>query len=408
MGIFDALNTSVAGLQAQSFALQNISGNIANAQTTAYKGIGTSFVDLVPEATSPDRQNSGSVTAFARTTISSQGTVSASTVATYMAINGDGFFSVQKATGTVDNVPVFSGVTDYTRRGDFQVNANGNLVNGAGYYLMGVPVDSKTGNALGNIPQVLKFQNNFVPAQATTIIQYAANLPTSPKTIASTTAPTGTLLGAGGLNPSDFTQNPLPVGTPATPPSDATFPGGAASRRGPPIGVPIDGTTLLSGATANSLAAPFALGDTITVNGTTFTFVNTGTTATTIDITDTVATLLAKIAGVTTSAPNTINPANGAITLHTGAATNLAISTGGPTVGAAMAALGLPPAITQARTPGSTAGTGVVLGNDAIVFQNESISGGAITAFTASGTQVNLHLRWAKTDSASLGGGASG
>ncbi|MEA2793791.1 MAG: hypothetical protein QOI87_1171, partial [Bradyrhizobium sp.] len=27
MGIFDALNTSVAGLQAQSFALQNISGN---------------------------------------------------------------------------------------------------------------------------------------------------------------------------------------------------------------------------------------------------------------------------------------------------------------------------------------------------------------------------------------------
>src|ERR1700694_4212602 len=51
MGIFDALNTSVAGLQAQSFALQNISGNIANAQTTGYKGIGTSFVDLVPDST---------------------------------------------------------------------------------------------------------------------------------------------------------------------------------------------------------------------------------------------------------------------------------------------------------------------------------------------------------------------
>jgi hypothetical protein len=28
MGIFDALNTSVGGLQAQSFALQNISGDI--------------------------------------------------------------------------------------------------------------------------------------------------------------------------------------------------------------------------------------------------------------------------------------------------------------------------------------------------------------------------------------------
>src|SRR5690349_13688324 len=99
MGIFDALNTSVAGLQAQSFALQNISGNIANAQTTAYKGIGTSFVDLIPDATTPDRQVSGAVTAYARSTISSQGTVAAAPVATFMAINGDGFFSVQKPAG---------------------------------------------------------------------------------------------------------------------------------------------------------------------------------------------------------------------------------------------------------------------------------------------------------------------
>ena len=41
MGIFDALNTAVGGLQSQSFALQNISGNIANASTTGYKGIDT-------------------------------------------------------------------------------------------------------------------------------------------------------------------------------------------------------------------------------------------------------------------------------------------------------------------------------------------------------------------------------
>src|SRR5450432_2574772 len=86
MGIFDALNTSVGGLQAQSFALQNISGNIANAQTTGFKGINTSFVDLVPEATNPDRQVAGGVTAYARQTISTQGTLSASTVGTFMAI----------------------------------------------------------------------------------------------------------------------------------------------------------------------------------------------------------------------------------------------------------------------------------------------------------------------------------
>ena len=49
MGLFDALTTAVSGLQAQSFAMQNISGNIANSQTTAYKGIDTNFPDLIPD-----------------------------------------------------------------------------------------------------------------------------------------------------------------------------------------------------------------------------------------------------------------------------------------------------------------------------------------------------------------------
>ena len=138
MGIFDALNTAVGGLQAQSFALQNISGNIANASTVGYKGIDTSFEDLIPDSPTPNKQVAGGVTAIAQQTITTQGTVSASTVATNIAINGDGFFSVQKPTGITDNVPTFDGVTDYTRAGDFQVDANGYLVNGAGYFLMGV------------------------------------------------------------------------------------------------------------------------------------------------------------------------------------------------------------------------------------------------------------------------------
>ena len=43
MGIFGALTTAVTGMRAQSFALENISGNIANSQTTAFKRIDTSF-----------------------------------------------------------------------------------------------------------------------------------------------------------------------------------------------------------------------------------------------------------------------------------------------------------------------------------------------------------------------------
>jgi len=407
MGIFDALNTAVGGLQAQSFALQNISGNIANASTTGYKGIDTSFEDLIPDSTTPSKQVAGGVTAFAQATITTQGTVSSTTVGTNMAINGDGFFSVQKASSVVDNVPVFTGVTDYTRRGDFQVNANGNLVNGAGYYLMGVTVDPKTGNPTGNVPQVLQFQNNFIPAQATTAIQYAANLPTQPKTPASTTAATGTITAAGGVNPADFASNPLPVGTPAAPYTDNTITGSSAFNQAT-TPAPITAATKLSGtAPSDSLPSSFAAGDSITIDGVTFNFVNTGSTAgttayppgTNIDISDTVGTLLSRIQAVTGVAP-TINATTGAITLHTGTAQNLSISS----ASAAFTALGFSSPVTAARG-GGTAGTGVVTGNDITSFTNESISGGAVTAYNAAGTPVNLQLRWAKTDSASLGTG---
>jgi flagellar hook protein FlgE len=398
MGIFDALNTSVGGLQAQSFALQNISGNIANASTVGYKGIETNFEDLIPDATTPSRQVAGGVTAFAQATISTQGTVSASTVATNMAINGDGFFSVQAATGTVDNAPVYSGITDYTRRGDFQVNANGNLVNGAGYYLMGVTVDSKTGNPTGNVPQVLQFQNNFVPAQATTAVQYAANLPTTPATTASSTASAGTLTAAGGLNPSDFAQNPLVLGTPPTPFGDNTVTGSAALNQAA-TPAPITTATALSGtAPSDSLTTSFVAGDTITVDGTVLTFVASGATGNQLNVTDTVGTLLNKIGTITGVTP-TINASTGAITLHTGTAQNLSVSSSAP----AFAALGFNTTMTASRTGGGTAGTGFVIGNDVTSFDNETISGGAVTAYNAAGTPINLQLRWAKTDSSSLG-----
>src|SRR6185312_7544560 len=79
---------------------------------------------------------------------------------------------------------VFAGVDDYTRRGDFQLNANGNLVNGAGYYLEGIPIDPTTGNPVGNVAAPLQFANNFLPASATSTISYGLNLPTVPATTA--------------------------------------------------------------------------------------------------------------------------------------------------------------------------------------------------------------------------------
>jgi flagellar hook protein FlgE len=399
MGIFDALNTAVGGLQAQSFALQNISGNIANASTTGYKGIETSFEDLIPDSTSPSRQVAGGVTAFAQATITTQGTVSVTTVATNMAINGDGFFSVQKATGTTDNLPVFNGVTDYTRRGDFQVNANGNLVNGAGYYLMGVGVDSKTGNPLGNVPAVLQFQNNFIPAQSTTAIKYAANLPSTPTTAVSSTAAPGTINALGGLNPYDFSNNPMPTTTPITPPGDNTVIGTAALNQQTPTAQPITGLTVLGGVSGTD-SMNFQAGDTIVVDGTTINIVAGAAgsaTSPNVALGDSVQTLLNRIGAITGVTP-TITA--GAIKLHTGTASNLTITS----TGTSFPQLGFTSSVNLARTPALAAGTGNVIGNDLQTFLNESISGGAVTAYDSTGTAVNVQLRWAKTDSAALGG----
>jgi flagellar hook protein FlgE len=319
----------------------------ANASTVGYKGIGTRFEDLVPQSTTPDQQMAGGVTAHAQASITKQGTVSATAVATNMAISGAGFFNVQKPIGITDNSPVFDGVTNYTRRGDFQLNANGNLVNGAGYYLLGVGVDPETG--------------------------------------------------------SDFTPgfNPQVIGTPATPFSDATYTGSAVNNKAA-VPAPITGATTLSGVPGtDSLTANFAVGDTLTVNGTVVTFVAAGAVGNQLNITDSVTALMAKIDSITgTASPSTVS--GGAVTLHTGTASNLTVTSSNAS---ALGALGFPSTVTASRGGGGTVGAGVVIGSDVTVFTNESISGGAVTAFDATGTAINLQLRWAKTDSASLGVG---
>jgi flagellar hook protein FlgE len=241
MGIFGALTTAVSGMRAQSFALENISGNIANSQTTAYKRTDTSFQDLVPDA-QPNKQVSGNVNASSRATNNVQGDIQSASISTFMAINGDGYFVVQKPSGFVDARPVFDGVELYSRRGDFQPDKSGYLVNGAGYYLMGIPIDSTTGNTVGSVPQTLKFQNDFLPAQATTQIEYRLNLPRVPRTNEySATVPNSEL-----LNPATFTASP--VAGPAQPATIIGF-GASIAADAPAL---VTGTTVLAPAMVNA------------------------------------------------------------------------------------------------------------------------------------------------------------
>jgi flagellar hook protein FlgE len=201
MGIFGALSTAVTGLKAQSYAIENIAGNIANSQTTGFKRADTNFVDLIPDA-APNRQNAGSVLAYSRATNSIQGDLKDSEVPTHMAINGDGFFVVDGAIGQVDNRPIFSGIDKFTRRGDFQLDRFGHLRNGAGFYLKGLSVDPTTGNVNSTVPSTIQITGSLQPASQTSVLNYRANLPAQPRVPrmdSGSPVPNGEI-----LTPSDF------------------------------------------------------------------------------------------------------------------------------------------------------------------------------------------------------------
>jgi flagellar hook protein FlgE len=240
MGLFGAMTTAVGGLRAQAFALENVSGNIANSQTIGFKRVDTSFADLVPDSV-PQLQLAGGVIARSRSTNNVQGDIQNASVDTFMAINGDGYFVVQKPSGFPDGVPVFTGVDLFTRRGDFQLDKDGFLVNGSGYYLKLLRVDSATGNVSGSIPEVLQFSNDFLPAQATSLIEYRANLASYPRTgQADADVP-----GSERLDPTAFTFDPSTAGTGTVVANDVpiflqqTISGGAITVFDP-VGSPIN------------------------------------------------------------------------------------------------------------------------------------------------------------------------
>ncbi|HEX2508889.1 MAG TPA: flagellar hook-basal body complex protein [Microvirga sp.] len=179
MGLFGALTTAVSGLRAQSYAMQNISGNISNSQTPGFKRVDTSFVDMVPEL--PYRSEvAGSVNAFSKLTNTIKGDPLSTSVSTNVAISGEGFFMVQERVGYAGNQPVFGNIDYYTRRGDFEIDKDGYLHNGAGFYLRGSSINPVTGDPTGT--GMIQISNAPVPAKQTTQIVYKANLPKVPAT----------------------------------------------------------------------------------------------------------------------------------------------------------------------------------------------------------------------------------
>jgi flagellar hook protein FlgE len=140
MSINSAINAAVSGLTANSSALSAISDNIANANTVGYKESTTEFQDLVGVASTSANYSAGGVRADTIQQISQTGTTQQTTSGTDLAISGAGMFVV-----TSTPTPSASDTRSYTEAGSFDVNAQGYLVNAAGYYLQGFPVDEATG-----------------------------------------------------------------------------------------------------------------------------------------------------------------------------------------------------------------------------------------------------------------------
>lgn len=174
MSLFSALNAAVSGLRAQSAQIAAVSENIANISTTAYKTRNLNFQSLVTG--NGTGIPSGGVVFTSFQDIRAQGLLEATTIATNVAINGNGFFVV------ADDPAKQGSALNYSRNGSFQSDKDGNLINSEGYYLYGWATDT-TGavtavnqNDLSSL-QPINVESVTGSAQPTTLAEIDANIP---------------------------------------------------------------------------------------------------------------------------------------------------------------------------------------------------------------------------------------
>jgi flagellar hook protein FlgE len=164
----------LSGLTASSDALNVISNNIANLNTTGFKGQQASFQDLFYQslgttgAGDPVQMGAGTQVGSIDSNFSN-GNLQSTGVPSNVAISGNGLFVTENASGSVS----------YTRAGDFGVNANGELVTSSGNAVLGYPaVDGAISQGQGLSALQLGQGQSSSPV-ATTTIQQQTNLDAS-------------------------------------------------------------------------------------------------------------------------------------------------------------------------------------------------------------------------------------
>jgi flagellar basal-body rod protein FlgF len=120
---------AAAGAVAQENALSTVANNISNAATTGFRAARIHFAEALTQAQGLDTAYVGVAGVKDDT---SQGSLRQTGNPLDVAIQGEGFFTVETPNGP-----------RYTRAGDFTLNTEGRLVNSSGY-----PVQSAEGGAL--------------------------------------------------------------------------------------------------------------------------------------------------------------------------------------------------------------------------------------------------------------------
>ncbi len=173
-----AIFTGLTGLQAFQRKLDVIANNIANVNTTAFKGARVSFGDLFSQTIESAGTPSGN---FGGTNPSqvglgvrlasidinhSQGSLLQTGVSSDLAIQGSGFFVLSDSVGQV-----------FSRDGAFSLNANGELVHTAtGLFVQGFPAIDGVIDSQGVVGNIQVSVGGQAIVQATTLTTLGGNL----------------------------------------------------------------------------------------------------------------------------------------------------------------------------------------------------------------------------------------
>ena len=128
--MFTSFSAALTALAANEVGVDAVGTNLANLNTTGYKASVVSFYDLVAQSLGLGSGSSVGLGTGKPTVVHqfTQGSIQTTNGALDGAIQGDGFFVVRDPS---------SGATEYTRAGNFQVDANGNLVTATGEKVQG-------------------------------------------------------------------------------------------------------------------------------------------------------------------------------------------------------------------------------------------------------------------------------